>query len=400
MQRMLRFAQHLPKYGWRPIILSIHPSAYEETGEAVGNEVARDLVVHRAFGVNAAARLSILGRYPAMLAIPDRWASWRFWAVPKAVEIIRSEAVDVLWTTFPIATAHQIGLAVARRCGVPWLAEFRDPMWQTDWPPEPKANRAWRELETKIFANADKIVFATPGAQNLYAHRFPAFQSKLRVIENGFDEETFRRAEELAANRRPGGQAARPVVLLHSGIIYSSERDPSQLFLALASLKTQGAVRCEDLQIVLRAPGTEVDYTREFLRLGISDLVRTEPPVDYVDALNEMLTVDGLLILQASNCNAQIPAKLYEYLRARRPILALTDPEGDTAKALQAVGAGVIARLDSVQEIKAALLNFIERVRMGDVPQPPEATIARYSRESQTGQLAALLREAAVATKA
>src|SRR5471030_697982 len=64
MQRTLRFAQHLPRFGWRPIVLSIHPAAYEETAQTAGNEVPPDLLVHRAFGFNTATQLALFGRYP------------------------------------------------------------------------------------------------------------------------------------------------------------------------------------------------------------------------------------------------------------------------------------------------------------------------------------------------
>ena len=72
-----------------------------------------------------------------------------------------------------------------------------------------------------------------------------------------------------------------------------------------------------------------------------------------------VLEVDGLLILQASNCNQQIPAKLYEYVRARRPVLALTDPVGDTAATLRGAGLTSIARLDDAVSIAAAIPAFI-----------------------------------------
>jgi hypothetical protein len=104
-----------------------------------------------------------------------------------------------------------------------------------------------------------------------------------------------------------------------------------------------------------------------------------------------MMAVDGLLILQAANCNAQIPAKLYEYVRAARPILALTDPQGDTSQTLRKLGIGVIARLDSEAEIAQALLSFIEQLASGEAQCASAATIAAYSRQTQTGQLAALL---------
>jgi hypothetical protein len=89
---------------------------------------------------------------------------------------------------------------------------------------------------------------------------------------------------------------------------------------------------------VLRATGCD-DCLRGLLgQLRIDDIVMLEPRVGYREALAEMLAADGLLVLQAANCNYQVPAKLYEYLRARRPILALTDAAGDTAQTLADAG--------------------------------------------------------------
>lgn len=130
VQRTLRFAQHLPKFGWRPIVLTIHPQAYDEKADSAGNELPADLEVHRAFGFNTAKHLSVFGRYPGFLALPDRWATWRAWAVPKGMRAIKENAIQAIWSTFPIATAQRIGLDIACRTKLPWIAEFRDPMWQ------------------------------------------------------------------------------------------------------------------------------------------------------------------------------------------------------------------------------------------------------------------------------
>jgi hypothetical protein len=171
VQRTLRFAQHLPKYGWTPIVLTVDARAYERVGRGPGNEPPPGLEVHRARGYDTARHLSLFGRYPMRLALPDRWMSWRWWAVPRALRIIRQHQVSAVWSTFPVATAHAIGLAVARRSGVPWVAEFRDPMWQGDYPPDPRVNQAWRMLEQRVFATASAVVVTTPGALCEYAER-------------------------------------------------------------------------------------------------------------------------------------------------------------------------------------------------------------------------------------
>ena len=103
------------------------------------------------------------------------------------------------------------------------------------------------------------------------------------------------------------------------------------------------------------------------------------------------LAADGLLLLQASNCNYQVPAKLYEYLRAKRPVLALTDPIGDTAVALKQAGIDTIASLESSDDIAAALRRFIDLLRENRAPVASDVAVDAASRRVRTIELAKLL---------
>jgi O-antigen/teichoic acid export membrane protein/glycosyltransferase involved in cell wall biosynthesis len=391
VQRTLRFAQHLPRFGWRPIVLTIDPLAYEERASIAGNEVPEGLQVYRAFGLDVGRHLAVWGRYPRLLALPDRWATWRHWAIPMAQKILREHKVDAIWSTYPIATAHQVALEVATNSDIPWVAEFRDPMWEPSYPPDPVRNKTWLKLEQEIFARADRIVVTAPGAAELYAQRYPQYPRRsIEVIENGYDEETFARAEAgLAGIARPPVHG-RPVTLLHSGIIYAAERDPIHFFAAVAALKSKRQLSARDLRIVLRASGNEADYRRDLNRFRISDIVQLAPPIDYLAALKEMFQSDGLLILQAANCNAQVPAKLYEYFRARRPILALTDSAGDTARAVMDSGVGLCAPLNSAESIERALHEFVDKTRQGQLRESG-IDVAAHSRMARAGQLASSL---------
>jgi hypothetical protein len=116
------------------------------------------------------------------------------------------------------------------------------------------------------------------------------------------------------------------------------------------------------------------------------------PPVPYREALAEMLRADGLLIMQASNCNEQIPAKLYEYLRARRPVLALTDPTGDTAATLRRAGIDAMAPLDNAAHIADLLRRFLHSHQtLAPRTLADETHIQAASRRGRAGELAALL---------
>jgi len=391
IQRTLRFAQHLPKFGWAPVVLTATPGAYEQVSDVPDEDIG-GMDVHRAPALDAARHLSLFGRYSRRLATPDRWVTWKYRAIPIALRLIRERRVDVVWSTFPIATAHEIGLAVQRRSGLPWVAEFRDPMWQGDYPPDPRVNRAWKALEAKVFAQARRIIVTTPGAARDYRARYPGFgQSNLHIVENGYDEAAFAAAElrvrSRAATAPDGG---RRLTLLHSGVIYPSERDPTCLFDAIALLKAEGDPVAGRLALKLRAPGQETLFRGMISQRDIADIVSLEPAVDYVAALEEMLTVDGLLVLQAANCNAQVPAKLYEYFRARRPIVALTDAAGDTAATLRRAGTGLTAPLDSVDGIAAALREFVQRTDANDWRLMTRAAAADHSREHRTAEIAAI----------
>jgi glycosyltransferase involved in cell wall biosynthesis len=391
VQRTLRFAQHLPKFGWTPIVLTATPGAHEQVSSGADSDTGA-IAVHRSLALDAARHLSVFGRYPRALAMPDRWVTWKFSAVPAALRLIREQRIDVVWTTFPIATAHAIGLAVARRSGLPWVAEFRDPMWQGDYPPDPRVNRAWKDLERSVFGQARRVIVTTPGAARDYRERFPGFGDRnIHVVENGFDEDAFARAEHRL-HARVGDPTARGgrLTLLHSGVIYPSERDPTCLFDAIAKLRKRADPAAGRLQLILRATGNDNQYQRMIDERGIGDLVRLAPAVDYVSALEEMLTVDGLLVLQSANCNAQIPAKIYEYFRAGRPIVALTDAAGDTADILRRADAGLIAPLDSAEAIAAALREFVRRADSGEWQPMGAGAAGSHSREHRTAELAAI----------
>ena len=180
-------------------------------------------------------------------------------------------------------------------------------------------------------------------------------------------------------------------MLVHSGLLYPDARDPIAFFTALAELRRAGRISPIDLKIILRASGNEDCYRQQIHENGIDDIVFLEASLPHRDALVEMLNADGLLIFQASSCNSQIPAKLYEYLRAHRPIFALTDRSGDTACVLRAQGIDTMAPLDSEEQIAQGLLDFLLRVREGRAPIASYEQVRNYSRKSRTQDLARLL---------
>lgn len=393
IQRTLRFAQHLPAFGWQPLVLTASTGAYERTSNDLDAEVPAGLVVRRALAFDAGRQLSLRGRYPGVLARPDRWMTWQFDGVRVGDSMIREFRPETLWSTYPIATAHLIAEKLHRRFNVPWVADFRDPMAQVGYPADPKTWNSFKRIEEAAHDKAARSIFTTPGAARMYQARYPQSADRIRVIENGYDDESFSVGESEATALGP----LRPGVttLLHSGIVYPSERDPSQLMEALGGLNRAGVIDARRLRVRFRAAVHDELLASLARRYGVEDLVELLPPIPYREALVEMIRADGLLVLQASNCNEQVPAKLYEYFRARRPLLVLTDPAGDTAQVSLGAGVTRVARLDSADDIAVLVGDFVNDPASRAGLIPGSSAISAASRKGRAQALAALLDEAA-----
>ena len=391
IQRMLRFVQQLPQFGWQPLVLTAHPMAYERTSDDLLADVPAGTVVRRAIALDTARQLSLRGRYISALARPDRWMTWRFDAVRTGLQMIREHRPEVIWSTYPIATAHVIGAELQRRSGVPWIADFRDPMAQEGYPADPQTWQAYVDIERRTFAQAACALFTTPSAAAQYRSRYPEAAARIEVLENGYDEDSFTQAEAALPQRQP--LAPGRFTLLHSGIVYPSERDPTALFQAMAALRAAGALPPGVLNLRFRAPVHDALLLDLAQRHGLQDVVEVLPPVDYRSALAEMLQADALLVMQAANCNAQIPAKLYEYLRAGRPVVGLADPQGDTAAVLRQAGITAIAALEDAAAIAPLLAAVLRSPETGT--RPAAEAVRRASRLQRTAELTAHLERVA-----
>lgn len=387
--RTLNFAKYLPGNGWNPIVLSAHPRAYEECRDDLLKSIPAETRVVRAFALDAARHLGIMRKYPSILALPDRWSTWWFGGVFSGMREIRRAKPAVLWSTYPITSAHLIGATLARLSGLPWVADFRDPMINGDYPSAPMQRKTWQWLESLVMRTATRCVFTTERAAEVYRQRYPAAADKCHVIENGYDDEAF----EGNLPKRDG-VAEDQLLLLHSGIIYPRDRDPSAFFQAIAQLIDTGVVERKRLVIRFRAPHHGDEVAALASQYGLADVVDIAPPIPYREAIAEMMGSDLLLVFQGSHFNSQIPAKIYEYLRTGRPVMGLLDPSGDTASQLRKFDAVELADISDSANIAEQMQQWLEhrqQVTYLEACENNTNIVKRYSRAFHTRTLAALM---------
>lgn len=390
--RTLKFCDYLPACGWDPVLLAPSNRVFSPDQLSPGTETLLNCPVTRTFALDSARHLSIRGRYPDILAAPDRWSTWWLSAVFAGLRLVRKHRPAAIFSTYPIATAQLIGLTLARLTGLPWVADFRDPMIDAHHPPPGPARRARAAIERRTLRRCSAATFTTESTLSFYRERFAERSgAALRLVMNGYDERDFPTAIEPPADR---GAQSRPLQLLHSGLLYRDIRDPTALFKALAALKKEGVITADSLRVRLRASGPPGRYRPLLAELGVADIVAIDPGIPYREALAEMCAVDGLLLLQGADANKQVPAKLFEYLRAGAPILALVHPDGDTARILRESGAGRITGIDDAGAIRNMLHDFVTDPEKRRRWATPADVAESYSREASARGLAGVLDEA------
>jgi hypothetical protein len=306
---------------------------------------------------------------------PDALVGWLPYAWSAGRILFRTWRPDLIYASSPPPTSLLLGKLLAARCGVPWIAEFRD-----RWSDDPYyAKPAWRQtlearLEHWLVVSTRAIVTVSEPWAKRYAE---AYGKPVLVVLNGFDPDDYARHESKGAVDSPFLEIA------YTGGIYRGRRDPTPLFRALA-LMPEGS---RDVRVHFY--GTDPEHVLPLAReLGLADRALVHPHVPRAQAAAVQQQADVLLLMQWDDPREQgnLPGKLFEYLGARRPILGVGLEDGVPATIIRERAAGCFA--NDPTQIAAQLAAWLDtKRRLGQVPTlPPEAS-AGFTRAEQFAAL-------------
>ncbi|MEM8984369.1 MAG: glycosyltransferase [Pseudomonadota bacterium] len=387
MQRALKTVRYLRELGWQPKVLTVSPRAYAKTTDGQLAEIPADVPVHRAFGLETTRHFAFRGRYIGAMSWPDPWVSWWPHAVWTGRRMLREYRPSAIWSTFPICTAKMIALSLAKTSGLPWVADFRDPMSMEGYPADPWRFKWARKIEAATIARASRVVFTAEYTRKMYRKRYPSLGERALLIPNGFDDANFPTVASTGDPKDP----ERRLHIVHSGAMQPEGRNPEAFFSALAELKQDGVVDSGNLRITLRACSYPHLYEPLTERYGVSDIVEFGDYLPYDDAIREMVSADGLLLFQGTVYNHAVPAKLYEYLNAQAPVFGLVDSRGETASVLKSLRINDVADIASKDEIVANFRHYVTSVRNGNVQPPSGDELLRFSRREQVKTLSGII---------
>ena len=375
--RLLGFARHLLAHGWRTVVVAPPLMPFEPVDEKLARQVPRETVV---YPVPYPQGDPLSNRLIRRFAPYGVWLPAAYQACARAIAEHRPDAV---LTSSPPHTIHLLGRLLKSRYGLPWVADYRDPWLYGLGKPLPTTwCGRWEALKEKsILKAADGIVTNTPLARAALANDLPEYAAKMTYITNGFDPESF------AANE-PAPRQASQLTILHTGELYAG-RDPRPLFDALTTLDptTKAALR---LAFLGQSSDPRYDWPGEVRERGLDGMVSFAGHAQYGEALRQMQAADILLLLDHPGRRVGIPAKLFEYFGARRPILALSDPQGDVGWALRQSGVQYrIAMPNEPGLIRQAVTELVREI--GATSAEPQPIPEEFTRAHMAAQLARFL---------
>jgi glycosyltransferase involved in cell wall biosynthesis len=396
--RTLKYSCYLPEYGWRVSVITLQPSAYTVRDPQLENQIPANVRVVRTPYLNTQRHLSIRGIYPAILALPDRWIGWWPWAVAAGRRLLREDPADLIYSTSPQATAHLIAMRLASTHKLPWVTDFRDP-W-IEYPPEigAPAGRIFvalnRYLERRVIERCDHVVASTSYIRDVMRLRYPKVPSdKITAILNGYDEADFIESDISNDTR------SRDLLIVHAGNINPEFRDPRPLLRALRLAADRGSIRLDQVRLRFIGGGPfsgSPEMRAAVVDNGLVEQVEFLDRVPYKQALQELRQADLLLLLQASeDTTGLVPAKLYEYLRAQKPVLALVWP-GTSGDILAVTDGGWAIDPRQPEALIAAIANIYQawcseslKAHCADL-----SLLRRFDRKVLAGELAVVFDQA------
>ena len=403
VQRWLSFVKYLREYNVQPVVFTPENADYPIVDESLLTQVPDHVMVHKLKIKEpySLARL-FLGKKTADMSsgilkeggstlmeqaalwirgnffIPDARKSWVKPAVHKLSRIIQEGDIKTVITTGPPHSIHLIGLDLKRQFDLKWIADFRDPWTNIGYHSQLRLTRSSRQkhkkLESTVLNTADKIITTSTATAEEFAE---LTEKPISVITNGFETLADTGATELD----------KKFSLSFIGSLLS-RRNPINLWRSLAEMVQENVRFREILQINLIGVVSE-EVLSTINELGLGEYTHQKPYVEHQKAIGLQQRSQLLLLLEIDSEQTRgiIPGKLFEYLAARRPILAIGPEHWEAGKMVEETGSGSYFLYKDYEAIKSQISRWFQQFE-SDQLKVQDFAIEQYSRRALTKDLA------------
>lgn len=401
VQRVLKFAKYLPEFGWEPIILTVKDGEYPAYDKSLIQDVDPDLKVFSTRSLepfkiykalsgqksNSSIDNYVLknekpGLLPKIfkwirfnLFIPDARLGWIPFATRKGNQILKDENIDVIFSTSPPHSLQLTALRLARKSNLPWVADFRDPwssiVYYQDEFRISLAQKLDQRWEGKVLTCADKVITISHDVKkdlDRIANRHDT-----EVIYNGFDSADFSSVKPFFPHSEK--------IITYAGFL-SDTRIP-HVFLKILSENREKFERIQFHIYGKTSPGFDSFVTK----LGLDDKVFRQGYVDHSVLVQRLFQSDALLMVvdNVTDNKGILTGKLFDYMGAARPIIAIGPKDGEVHKIITESSSGWYIEYEDISKMKSCL----DKLMAGNVDF--QFNTRPYDRKNLTGKLAEIL---------
>ncbi len=417
VQRSAKFAKYLPRYGWKPYVITARQGFDLSRDQSLLEDLHEEVTIRRvgllefskvrsflkshvrqrqedlfrcrkdsgSAGSGRVGMLDWLKRGVSQAVIPDGEIFWAASAFLAGLSLMGSNRLSVIYSSAPPFSSHLAAIALGKRTKRPVVVDFRDP-WvdRAFYPWGPRRKAVEHRLEQYVLKHADVVICNHSPMRDYFLKVMPNEPaSKFIVITNGFDETDFSYYREPSE-----GQRSSSMIFSHVGQLYPGTTIP--LVSALEGLLRQDPALAGKLKV--RLVGGLPMPTEDSLYLARSSakaLIELLPRVDHATSIQEMFASDVLILLLTAGGLGQrwYPGKLFEYLRVGRPILAIVPEEGIAADLVRQFDAGLVTDPGDWEAILRGIQAFLDGKVSVDKHASPEA-LYLYRRDALASQLA------------
>ena len=414
--RTLKFVKYLPFFDWMPVVVTVKNPDYHIFDPDLLREIPKEVRVIRTHSfeptklfkflrclydrvksrfrtsnisekradLENTPRLSTAAKLASFIFIPDNRIGWLPFTLFYLIGQVRKHEIDVLYSSSGPFTCHLVGLFAKLVLKKPWVVDMRD-LWVLNpysKPPTKFHLKIFSYLEYRILKSANKVITVSDPLCARLKETHPSVNpEKFQVIANGYDREEFVSEVKHEDKRFSIG---------HVGSLYAGQT-PRHFLQALGLLKREKPDLGKNTTVTF-VGGTDRDNKRILEKLvkslQLQDVVTIKEAVSHKKAIGHMLRFDVLLLVIGKENEGCLTGKIYEYLAAQKPILALVD-DGPARDLIRESQGGVAVDPENIEKIKEAVLNYYERYRKGSLKvQPKTEVVNRFQRKRLTQQLA------------
>jgi len=384
--RVVRFVRYLPNYGWKPVVLTIKPDYYDKKffNYDSSNEVPQNTLIYRTpiiEPIKTILRVSISkntkfqqdgktskdGRiklffkfFKDLLVTPDDKIWWAFFAIPRALRIIKEHKINIVYTTGGPFSTHLIGLAIKKLTKKPWVVDFRDPWYDNPifkWEFE-TIKKLVKESEKKVLKNADLVIANNDILKEKFIENYGSMiKNKIFTITNGYDSKDFEKVRKFEHEK---------FTITYTGVLYEFH-SITPFLKGLRNLLDNKPELSEKIQVLIIGP-LDGKTEAEVKELKLHNVIKFLGPKIHAETISYMVSSHILLVTLTSNENRSmfIPAKVFEYSATRVPILSIS-PEGALADLIRRQEAGRVIHPADIRGISEAINSYYEYFTKGNL---------------------------------